>query len=338
MKLNKTLGILSTLSLGIIPTLTKADLFQCLACPAGTYGNGTSTSCTPCPAGQYQNATGQSSCKPCNGIVNDSKTGCINIGDLTLDNFTQIASGSPGSASCPTGTLQPGWYLVRLRGGAGGKGIDNFGKSGTPLQYVFYLPLTSSYILCSGGDGENTKSIIGGDGGGGGSWVKLNFGEKDYYFVAGGGGAGGSMLYSPFGISFYIGGGGGGIGAGGGGGGTGYGANGGRSGPYTGGKSVGGGQGLINGNDGLEGLSFETGGSGGGGGGGSSSNSLTSPITINIINGYKTTKTITQIFGGIGGGGGEVKFTSTSGTSSHTSNVPKIPSCGSSCAILYKMK
>ena len=159
MKLNKTLGILSTLSLGIIPTLTKADLFQCIACPAGTYGNGTSTSCTPCkigtyapsgsssckacPTGQYQNETGQGSCKACptGQIVNASKTGCINIGDLTLDNFTQIASGTAGSASCPTGTLQPGWYLVRLRGGQGGAGYTA-GANGAILQNAFFIPST----------------------------------------------------------------------------------------------------------------------------------------------------------------------------------------------------
>ena len=80
-------------------------------------------------------------------------------------------------------------------------------------------------------------------------------------------------------------------------------------------------------------------GAGGGGGGSgafvSMSGGICPPITINIINGYKTTTTIRKNFGGFGT---EDKLDGRPATASHTSNVPKIPSCGSSCAILYKLK
>ena len=319
MKLNKTLGILSTLSLGIIPTLTKADLFQCLACPAGTYGNGTSTSCTPCktgtyapsgsssckacPTGQYQNETGQGSCKACptGQIVNASKTGCINIGDFTLDKFTQIASGNK------SGTLQSGWYLIRLRGGSGGYGCythhsndsayasyrSNSGSLGGVLNYVFFLPETASYYLTLGNNGSNAVGYssygpcqwtnISNSYGKGGSSSSLivSFSGKNYPFVAGGGG-GGYGYYSGSGSSDKP-------------------------------KCQNGGDAYCN-------------------------------VSGNLLYEDGTTKLINNI--SCGGSGDKVIYcgapfkyeSGTSGTSSHTSNVPKIPSCGSSCAILYKLK
>ncbi len=246
MKLNKKLGFIASLIVAMMPKGSKADLFLCAACPIGTYGKGDSLNCTPCPVGQYQDIvgqgsckpcpagkyqdkTGQSSCKTCNGIVNSSRTGCVDFNNLTLDNFTQIANVNPEMCAytCSTGTLQPGWYLIRLRGGKGrlsyrhvgftGKEISQ-GQNGANFNYVFYLPSSASYKLCLGCSGTIFNEIpredkVGG-GGGGGSWLKLNFGGKDYYFVAGGG----AGAYAPDDYRLGGPGGGGGIGAGGGGG------------------------------------------------------------------------------------------------------------------------
>ncbi len=409
MKLNKKLGFIASLIVAMMPKGSKADLFLCAACPAGTYGKGDSLNCTPCPVGQYQDIvgqgsckscpvgkyqdktgqgscitcpmgqyqdkTGQSSCKTCSGtaasfkqcgglyilwimvngqivtraypcseryktekeckeaigrgckpeymdtmyLSNPSRTGCTSIGEMPLDYFTQIASGTSGSSSCPTGTLQPGWYLVRLRGGSGGGG-DHDGAS---LKYIFYIPSTATYQICAGGDGG---------GGGGGSWLKLNFGGKDYYFVAGGASGGGRST----GETTYDGsGGGGGIGGGGAAGSIDFAPSGGRSGPYEGGTTWSGAGGLYqSGRTGRSCGGFASGGSGGGGGGWGGDGSTTQhnipcegpdapKITINIITGYNTTGTKTGGFGD---------------NTSHESNALKIPDCGSSCAILYKLK
>ncbi len=333
MKLNKKLAIL-----GVgIATSTGAlaqTFYQCLPCPSGTYSsnskciecardyycsNGTQRAC---PSGTYA-PPGATSC--CAGGQYAGNSSCFSIADLRLSHFTQIASGGAGSASCPTGTLQPGWYLVRLRGGKGGNFSEINGGFGAILQYVFYVPSNASYQLCAGGNGSsiNHGIIYGGAGGGGGSWLKLNFLNKDYYFVAGGGGGAGNNKVG--------GGGGGGIGGGGGGGYDYVGLNiagaGGRSGPYAGGAAYKGGQGL---NNGTSNSYFYAGGAGGGGGGRSNYGSASCPaITINIITGYMTTGTKT------GGFGGDANYL---GNSSHTSNTPSsIGACWGSCAILYKL-
>ena len=333
MKLNKKLAIL-----GVgIATSTGAlaqTFYQCLPCPSGTYSsnskciecardyycsNGTQRAC---PSGTYA-PPGATSC--CAGGQYAGNSSCFSPSDLRLSHFTQIASGGAGSASCPTGTLQAGWYLVRLRGGKGGNGKDKDGAEGGTLQYTFFLPSTAKYQLCAGGNGTRSSTSSFGSGGGG-SWLKLNFGGKDYYFVAGGGSGGGEY-----------GGGGGGIGAGGNAGA--HDGDGGRSGPYFQANNVSTECSWFNKNCptskcGLEDTYRTTFGCGGGGG---YSSSPGSPITINIINGYKTTSTINKIFGGhsIYSGFSDID---TIGKSSHSSNVSSfIGACGSSCAILYKL-
>ena len=279
MKMKKNLAMLG---LGIIASsnVLASSFYQCMPCPTGSYS------------------------------INGK---CRYIKDLVENDFNRIANASPGSSSCPTGTLQPGWYLVKLRGGKAG-GENNavrivYEKNEATLQYIFYLDKTSSYMLCAGGNGgwDSRLSI---SGGGGGSWLKLNFGGKDYYFVAGGG--------SGFG---------GGGGIGGGGSGDTQGSDGGRSGPYAGGTYSGDqfGKGLNNGR------TFNGIGPGGGGGGGAdatnymgfyNSTGFCPSLTINIINEYKTTG---MTIGGFGG------------STSHVSNTT-ISACGSSCAMLYKLK
>ncbi len=339
MKLNKKLlmlGLGITASTGAL----AQTFYQCLPCTAGTYSSG--GKCVQCPAGYYCPAGASSAIKCADGSVSKpgaavcdycptglyaGKTQCFAIANLVQSNFTQIASGGVGSSSCPTGTLQPGWYLVKLRGGQGGVAWDYTGGSGGTLQYVFYVPSNASYQLCAGGNGTR-------GGGGGGSWLKLNFSNKDYYFVAGGGGGTGG------GSSKGGGGGGGGIG---GGGGAGYlsGRGGGRSGPYAGGERCSGGKGLIsNGEKSICGLYSKYPGAGGGGGGGSGASDEGTGggrglgITINIITGYMTTGTKSGGFGGYGSNSGD----GNSGKSSHSSNTSSsIGACGSSCAILYKL-
>ncbi len=330
MKLNKKLAILG---LGIVSSTgaLAQTFYQCMPCPAGTYASG--GKCVACPEGYYCSDGTKRACPTgtysypgantcCSFGQYPGNSSCFGLADLTLSHFTQIASGGMGSSTCPTGTLQSGWYLVKLKGGMGS-------AEGGTLQYTFFLPSTATYQLCAGGNGGGGKNG-GGSGGGGGSWLKLNFGGKDYYFVAGGGGGRGGYS-SSYAISFG-GGGGGGIGGGGGGSGGSFSGvdsgAGGRSGPYAGGGIGGGGKGLNNGAN-----AHYSGGAGGGGGGtafdrNGSKGGTCSPITINIINGYKTTTTKTGNFGG---------DAYVVGTSSHTSNVPHISACSSSCAILYKL-
>ncbi len=277
MKMKKNLAMLG---LGIIASsnVLASSFYQCMPCPTGSYS------------------------------INGR---CRYIKDLVENDFNRIANASPGSSSCPTGTLQPGWYLVKLRGGKAGGWNSAIGimyeQNEARLQYIFYLDKTSSYMLCAGGNGGWDNRLSRG-GGGGGSWLKLNFGGKDYYFVAGGG--------SGFG-------GGGGIGGGGSAGSEG--SDGGRSGPYAGGTYTGDqfGKGLNNGRT-YAGIAS------GGGGGATGLNYLASSsavgfcplLTINIINEYKTTG---MAIGGFGG------------STSHVSNTT-ISACGSSCAMLYKLK
>ncbi len=293
MKLNKKVLMLS-FGLASSSTSMAQTFYQCLPCPNGTY------------------------------VIGGK---CKYLSDFVESDFTQIASGSPGSASCPTGTLQPGWYLVKLRGGKGGDNREGKGGNGGSLQYIFYLDKVSSYMLCAGGNGDNAIGYNGG--GGGGSWLKLNFDKNDYYFVSGGG-AGYPKSY---------GGGGGGIGGGGGGGSLfASSGNGGRSGPYAGGESGANsagypGEGLNKGTKPSSGIAGAAGGGGGGNGVGKSLSDKggTCPaITIKIITGYKTIGSKTANFGGHA-------TSNITGTSSHSSNT-SISGCGSSCAILYKAK
>ena len=110
MKLNKKLSVLG-IGLGLIPNIAKADLYQCLACPGGTYGNGASTSCTKCKAGTYAPA-GSSSCTTCkagtySGAGASSCTTCKagTYSGAGASSCTPCANGQyapAGSSSCKT--------------------------------------------------------------------------------------------------------------------------------------------------------------------------------------------------------------------------------------------
>ena len=64
MKLKNIIKIGSFVVAGALPTASKAQVYMCQACPAGTYSDGTQTQCTPCPAGTYSNG-GAGSCTRC---------------------------------------------------------------------------------------------------------------------------------------------------------------------------------------------------------------------------------------------------------------------------------
>ena len=67
MKLKNIIQIGSFVVAGVAPmtsSTASASDYMCLACPAGTYSNGGSTSCTPCPAGKYSPAA-STECKTC---------------------------------------------------------------------------------------------------------------------------------------------------------------------------------------------------------------------------------------------------------------------------------
>ena len=64
MKLKNIIKIGSFVVAGTLPTTSKAQVYMCQACPAGTYSDGTQTQCTPCPAGTYSNG-GAGSCTKC---------------------------------------------------------------------------------------------------------------------------------------------------------------------------------------------------------------------------------------------------------------------------------
>ena len=71
--------ILSSLIIGGFSSLAyaKDEVLVCLACPVGTYSDGTTTSCTPCPANTHVNSSG-SACVSCltTGVAScDSLTG-----------------------------------------------------------------------------------------------------------------------------------------------------------------------------------------------------------------------------------------------------------------------
>ncbi|MDE6224353.1 MAG: hypothetical protein K2M23_02645, partial [Alphaproteobacteria bacterium] len=71
----KYLLILGLISTAYIPN-AKADLVQCLACSAGTYGkNG---KCIKCEKGYYSDTLASTSCKKCNAgtYSNSGDTSC----------------------------------------------------------------------------------------------------------------------------------------------------------------------------------------------------------------------------------------------------------------------
>ena len=256
MKLKNIIQIGSFVVAGVAPmtsSTASASDYMCLACPAGTYSNGGSTSCTPCPAGTYSNAVATSctkcpigtyssgnagTCTQCPKNQSTDSTGakCISTSDMTTWNFEMGVIGG----KCANITLQPNvLYLVFVKGGYGvyiprectedddGNDVCNEAQDalqGGFVQYTFTVDSQTSAQICAGNNGNKTSGAAG-------SWIKIG----DKYIVAGGAGAQASNA----------GGGGGAIGGGGSGAaislsfsGRVYTSNGGSVGPYAGGAGV----------------------------------------------------------------------------------------------------
>ena len=194
MKLKNIIQIGSFVVAGALPTASKAQVYMCQACPAGTYSDGTQTQCTPCPAGTYSNG-GAGSCTKCgaNTIANAGHTQCLSL----MDKARWKQYGSVGGGNCQSITLYPDVpYLVYLRGGVGsGCGTDT-GEDCTPenpkqygayVEYTFTVSSQTSAKICAGESAgfpnEVSRWRAFGRGGAGGSWIQIG----DKYIVTGGG-------------------------------------------------------------------------------------------------------------------------------------------------------
>ena len=208
MKLKNIIQIGSFVVAGVAPVSASASDYMCLACPAGTYSNGGSTSCTPCPAGTYSNAVATSctkcpigtyssgnsgSCKQCSDgyTSNSGATSCISLDSYRKWEF----KGGVSDGNCQSLTLSPNiTYLVYLRG-ADGKEVSYSeeywdsraeeyqyndytvkGGDGAFTEYYFTVDKQTSAQICAGSKGGEFA-------GSGGSWIKIG----DKYIVAGGG-------------------------------------------------------------------------------------------------------------------------------------------------------
>ena len=204
MKLKNIIKIGSFVVAGVAPVSASASDYMCLACPAGTYSNGGSTSCTPCPAGKYApaastecktcplgsySAKGADSCTKCSDgtYSNGARTECV---DLEPMYFNSVASlkGKRGGDSCSNVTLYPDrLYVVYLQGGDGAKYSDDCddgctwydGGSGGVVEYQFTVNKQTSAQLCAGSDSRKYSE----EAPGGGAWIKIG----DRYIIAGGG-------------------------------------------------------------------------------------------------------------------------------------------------------
>ena len=100
MKLKNIIQIGSFVVAGALPTTSKAQVYMCQACPAGTYSDGTQTQCTPCPAGTYSNGSA-SECKAC-PAGKYSKAGSSECQTCGAGTYSTAGAGSCSSCSQPT--------------------------------------------------------------------------------------------------------------------------------------------------------------------------------------------------------------------------------------------
>ncbi len=100
MKLKNIIKIGSFVVAGALPTASKAQVYMCQACPAGTYSDGTQTQCTPCPAGTYSNG-GASECKAC-PAGKYSPAGSSECKDCATGTYSTGGAGSCSGCSQPT--------------------------------------------------------------------------------------------------------------------------------------------------------------------------------------------------------------------------------------------
>ena len=100
MKLKNIIKIGSFVVAGALPTTSKAQVYMCQACPAGTYSDGTQTQCTPCPAGTYSNGSA-SECKAC-PAGKYSKSGSSECQTCGAGTYSTAGAGSCSSCSQPT--------------------------------------------------------------------------------------------------------------------------------------------------------------------------------------------------------------------------------------------
>lgn len=216
-------------------SFSKSGATSCTQCSAGTVSASRANMCTSCTPGWYQDEAGKSSCKQCgagtrSNHVNGS-TGCIQCpantyapaGSSSCTACGYWETSSAGSTSCTglkyeiestvdyvyagfgskSGTLSPGFYLIRLYGGNGGTSevplpnVTPYGK-GAKLKYMIKVTSDTPYTIAAGENGTSTYYSYGDSsdsdgwdgysanatGGGGGSWAKIG----DTYYIAGGGG------------------------------------------------------------------------------------------------------------------------------------------------------
>ena len=100
MKLKNIIKIGSFVVAGALPTASKAQVYMCQACPAGTYSDGTQTQCTPCPAGTYSNG-GASECKAC-PAGKYSKAGSSECQTCGAGTYSTAGAGSCSGCAQPT--------------------------------------------------------------------------------------------------------------------------------------------------------------------------------------------------------------------------------------------
>ena len=123
MKLKNIIQIGSFVVAGVAPmtsSTASASDYMCLACPAGTYSSGGSTSCTPCPAGTYSNAVatsctkcpigtyssgGAGQCTPCPAGTYSETTGATSCTKCPAGTYSNVSGATNNNVctSCPSG-------------------------------------------------------------------------------------------------------------------------------------------------------------------------------------------------------------------------------------------
>ncbi|MBD5398308.1 hypothetical protein HDR60_02265, partial [bacterium] len=106
-----------------------------------------------CNSGYSKNAE-KTGCQCASGTITYNNK-CVKLSDLKESDFTQVTSASVGN--CVTGTLSSGVYMVKLRGGKGGKGYgnSNYITQENAKGTVFQLTESETYNLCAGKDGTD---------------------------------------------------------------------------------------------------------------------------------------------------------------------------------------
>lgn len=192
--------ILSSLIIGGFSSLAyaKDEVLVCLACPVGTYSDGTKTSCTPCPANTYVNSTA-TACVSCpSGSWSDAgSTACykwqlISTLDTGSHSGTLVANRkykfemSGGKGGTGGTSVWDAFCWGSIHGAYGGKGCYQSGIFSTGNSSLTY----SASVGKQGGKGANYVCDEGGQGATGGTTsitIKNSSGVTVYSLSAKGG-------------------------------------------------------------------------------------------------------------------------------------------------------